>query len=291
VLTYRDLLAFPRRTIVTAIECAGNGRSFFGTQQGTPAGGTQWQLGAVGVAEWTGVPLSSVLEWAGVTRAAVDVMPAGLDNTVVINGTDNGHVRRPFPIAKALDDVLIAYEMNGQPLLPDHGAPARVVVPGWVGVANIKWVGQIEVAAEPLYSTWNTTQYRMIGPDYPPDTPPLTDQVVKSAFEKLPWNAEVAAGRPVLLQGRSWSGLGAIERVDVSTDGGQSWRRAHLDGPNLPHAWTRWRLPWRPDTAGQHQLLARATDTAGRTQPASVPFNTGGYLFGAVVKHPVTVTG
>jgi DMSO/TMAO reductase YedYZ molybdopterin-dependent catalytic subunit len=288
-LTLRQLHQFPRRTVTTAIECAGNGRSLFGSQQGTPVPGTQWQLGAIGVAEWTGVPLSVLLEWAGLTRAAVDVMPAGFDATVVSNGTDNGHVRRPFPIDKALDDVLVAYEMNGRPLAPDHGAPARIVVPGWVGVANIKWVGQLEVAAEPLYSTWNTTQYRLIGPEYPPDEPPLTNQVVKSAFQ-LGRDAQLPAGRPVLLDGRSWSGLGSIRRVDVSTDGGHQWRRAELYGPNLPAAWARWRLPWRPTAPGSYQLLARATDTAGRTQPDTVPFNSGGYLFGAVVKHPVTVT-
>jgi hypothetical protein len=94
----------------------------------------------------------------------------------------------------------------------------------------------------------------------------------------------------VLLDGRSWSGLGSITRVDVSTDGGQQWRRAELYGPNLPAAWARWRLPWRPTAPGSYQLLARATDTAGRTQPDTVPFNSGGYLFGAVVEHPVTVT-
>lgn len=288
-LSYRQLLRFPRRTCTTAIECAGNGRSFFGSQQGTPVPGTQWQLGAIGVAEWTGVPLSSILEWAGVSRHAVDVMPAGLDAAVTINGADGGHVRRPFPVDKAFDDVLVAYEMNGRPLPADHGGPVRIIVPGWVGVANIKWVGQLEVAAEPLYSTWNTTQYRLVGPDYPADEPPLTNQVVKSAFE-LAWNAELTAGRPVRLHGRSWSGRGSIAGVEVSTDGGRHWHGARLTGPNLPKAWTRWQLPWVPETAGPGELLARAIDSAGRTQPDTVPYNTGGYLFGAVVRHPVQVT-
>lgn len=289
-LNFRQLLRFPRRTVTTAIECAGNGRSFFTTQQGMAVPGTPWQLGAVGVAEWTGVPLSAVLEWAGVTRDAVDVMPAGLDATVVANGTDNGHVRRPFPIGKALDDVVLAYEMNGAPLPPDHGAPVRVIVPGWVGVANIKWVGRIEVADHPLYSLWNTSQYRLIGPDYPADEPPLSTQTVKSAFE-LATDAQLPAGRTLLLHGRSWSGTGAISRVEISTDGGQHWRRAELTGPNLPNAWVRWRLPWRPTSTGPRELLARATDAAGRTQPDTVPYNTGGYLFWAVVRHPVTITG
>ena len=139
-----------RRT--AAIECAGNGRSFFTSQQGTPATGSQWGLGAVGVARWRGVPLGAVLDRAGITRRAVDVMPEGLDATVVADGVDQGHVRRPLSVGKALDDVLLAYEMNGAPLPPDHGLPVRLVVPGWVGIASIKWLGRIEVSDRPLFS-------------------------------------------------------------------------------------------------------------------------------------------
>ena len=205
-LDYRDLLRLPARSRAAFIECAGNGRSFFTSQQGTPASGSQWKLGAVGVAHWRGVPLGEVLERAGISRRAVDVMPQGLDATVVSNGVDQGHVRRPLPVGKAFDDVLLAYEMNGKPLPPDHGAPVRLVVPGWVGIASIKWLGQIEVADQPLFSPWNTTQYRMVGPDYPADSPPLTAQQVKSAFE-LPWEATLPGrsyGHPArpLLVGR-----------------------------------------------------------------------------------------
>ena len=120
----RDLHALPSERRVAFIECAGNGRSFFASQQGTPATGSQWGLGAVGVAEWRGVPLGALLDRAGISRRAVDVLPEGLDATVVSNGVDQGHVRRPLPVGKALDDVLVAYEMNGAPLPPDHGAPA-----------------------------------------------------------------------------------------------------------------------------------------------------------------------
>ena len=216
--TYAELQALPKKTIYAAIECAGNGRSFFGTQQGTPAAGTQWMLGAVGVAAWTGVPLSAVLDKAGSPSTAVDVMPSGLDGTVVASGVDAGHVRRPVPASKALNDVLLAYEMNGQPLPYDHGYPLRLIVPGWIGVANIKWIGQIEVSghAAPL-SLWNTTQYVLTGPTYS-GSPPVTTQVVKSAFE-LPFGAQFPVGKAQLLGGRSWSGDGSIKRVDISTDG------------------------------------------------------------------------
>jgi DMSO/TMAO reductase YedYZ molybdopterin-dependent catalytic subunit len=287
-LSYRDLLRLPSRTATAFVECAGNGRSFFASQQGTPASGSQWRLGAVGVARWRGAPLRVVLERAGISRRAVDVMPQGLDPRVVSGGVDQGHVRRPLPVAKALDDVLVAYEMNGDPLPPDHGFPARLVVPGWVGVANIKWLGQIEVSDQPLFSPWNTTQYRMVGPTYPPDAPPLTGQQVKSAFE-LPFPATLAAGRRVRLHGRSWSGDAPIRRVDVRLAGGR-WERARLHGPNLPRAWVRWSIDWRRPTPGSYELEARASDRRGTTQPDSVPFNTNGYQFWAVVRHPVTVS-
>ena len=195
-------------------------------------------------------------------------------------------MRRPLPVAKALDDVLLAYEMNGEPLPPDHGAPARVVVPGWIGIASIKWVGRIEVADQPLFSAWNTTQYRTGPPTRP--SPPLTNQAVKSAFE-LPFGAELRAGRVHLLTGRSWSGTAPIRRVEVSTDGGRRFAPALLHGPNRPNAWVRWRFPFKPKAPGTHELQARATDYDHRTQPATVPFNDAGYLFWAVVKHPVTV--
>ncbi|HYI17164.1 MAG TPA: sulfite oxidase [Solirubrobacteraceae bacterium] len=281
-----DLMRLPARTIPAFIECAGNGRSLFGSQQGTPAAGSAWKLGAIGVARWRGVPLREVLERAGLTAGAVDVMPEGLDATVVAGGADQGHVRRPLPIAKALDDVLLAYEMNGAPLPPDHGFPVRLVVPGWIGVASIKWLGRIEVADRPLYSYWNTTQYRMTGPGYPADSPPLGAQPVKSAFE-LPWPAALPAGRHEL-HGRSWSGGRPIRTVQVRVGAGGAPVRARLHGPDLPQSWVRWTA--RIDLPrGEHALLARATDRDGVTQPDTVPFNANGYQFWAVARHPVTV--
>jgi DMSO/TMAO reductase YedYZ molybdopterin-dependent catalytic subunit len=280
-----DLLALEVHEVTAAIECAGNGRSFFARQQGTPAPGSQWGLGAIGVARWKGVRLAEVLERAGLRRGAVDVLPAGLDATVVADGVDQGHVRRPLPIAAALDDALLAYEMNGEQLPPDHGFPLRLVVPGWIGIASIKWLGSIEVSDQPLFSPWNTKWYRLTGPAYPPDPPPIAEQPVKSAFE-LPWEARLTAGARQLLHGRSWSGRGRIRRVEVSTDGGVSWRRARLHGPSVTQSWIRWELPWTPP-AGRHELLARATDSTGLEQPDTVPFNDNGYLFWAVVRHPV----
>jgi DMSO/TMAO reductase YedYZ molybdopterin-dependent catalytic subunit len=285
--TYQDLLDLPSRTVVSFIECAGNGRGFFGTQQGETVPGTPWLLGAIGVAAWKGVPLSIILERAGITPQAVDVMPSGLDPNYVTGGVDYGSVRRPIPVSKAFDDVILAYEMNGVPLIPDSGYPVRFIVPSWAGIANIKWVGAIEVSDSPLFSYWNTQAYRLFGPAYPPAGTLVTTQVVKSAFE-LEWDAQLPAGQPGLLTGRSWSGNGKIAYTEISTDRGQSWHLAIPRDTGFPAAWQLWEFPWRTPRAGSYTLKARATDVTGATQPATVPFNTLGYLFGGIVDHPIT---
>jgi DMSO/TMAO reductase YedYZ molybdopterin-dependent catalytic subunit len=287
--SYADLRRLPAESVTAFVECAGNGRSFFTRQQGQSVSGTAWGLGAVGVARWRGVRLGTVLRRAGLTRAAVDVQPEGLDPDFVTGGVNLGPVRRPLPVTKALDDVLLAYEMNGRPLLPDHGFPVRLVVPSWIGISSVKWVGRIEVSATPLFSPWNTQFYRLFGPDYPADGTLVTRQVVKSAFE-LARGATMPAGQTHLLRGRSWSGNGRIRHVEVSTDGGASWRRARPVGAGGEHAWQRWEYPWRATTPGSYTLRARATDATGVRQPDAAPYNTLGYLFGAVVAHPVTVT-
>jgi DMSO/TMAO reductase YedYZ molybdopterin-dependent catalytic subunit len=287
-ISYRQLRRLPAHTQTALVECAGNGRSFFSSQQGQGVSGTAWKLGAVGVARWRGVRLSTVLRHAGLTPDAVDVLPQGLDGDFVTGGVNLGPVRRPLPIGKALDDVLLAYEMNGAPLPPDHGFPVRLVVPGWIGISSIKWLGSIEVSAEPLFSPWNTQFYRLFGPGYPDDGELIGRQVVKSAFE-LSWNASIPTGTWTVLRGRSWSGTASIRAVEVSTDGAHTWRRAHLNRADAGCAWQRWELPWRPSAVGPATVRARAIDSAGAGQPDQVRYNTLGYLFDGVVVHPVTV--
>lgn len=281
--TYDEILALPSVSVIRFVECAGNGRSFFEAAYGKKAQGGQWKFGAIGVAEWTGVPLREVLDRAGLKRTARDVMPEGLDEL---------RVRRPMSIAKALaDDTLLVYAMNGQTLPPDHGFPARVLVPGWVGVANTKWVGRIEVSEQPLWSAWNTESYVLIGPNYKPTAPAqgpvLNFQTVKSAFE-LPWDGQLPAG-PHLLRGRSWSGHGKIKKVEISLDRGVTWAEARLREPNIPQAWVRWDLDWNPQR-GNYSLRARATDEQGIVQLATTPWNDQGYLYGGIVGHPLTVS-
>jgi sulfane dehydrogenase subunit SoxC len=281
-LRYDDLLAMPTVSFVRYVECAGNGRSFFEVAHGKKAQGTQWKLGAIGVAEWTGVPLREILERAGVKKTARDVMPEGLDDL---------KVRRPMSLDKAMEeDTLLVYAMNGQPLIADHGFPVRVLTPGWIGVANIKWVGRIEVSEEPLFSQWNTESYVLIGPEYKPSPPAkgpiLSLQSVKSAME-LPWGGEITADRR-LLRGRAWSAQGRIDRVEYSLDQGKNWQRARLREPNIPKSWVRWDADWdaRP---GRYLIQVRAADERGNSQPERFAFNEQGYLYNAVVDHPITV--
>ncbi len=283
-----DLRKLPAVTRDALVECAGNGRSYFTSQQGQTVSGTAWTLGAVGVARWRGVRLADVLRRAGIGRHAVDVLPRGLDDDyVTADGSNLGRVRRPLPVTKALDDVLLAYEMNGEPLPPDHGHPVRVLVPSWIGIASIKWVGDIEVSDQPLYSPWNTDFYRLFGAAHPREgSAPLTRQTLKSAWE-LDERAELATGVTHRLTGRSWSGAGAVVRVDVSSDGGARWRPARLHDVPRRDDWVRWSTDWRPKRPGPYTLLARATDSTGRRQPETTVHNTQGYLFDAVVRHPV----
>ncbi|HVH30934.1 MAG TPA: sulfite oxidase [bacterium] len=281
-LSYDDILGLPETSVIRYVECAGNGRSFFEAAYGKAASGTQWKLGAIGVAEWTGVPLREVLDRAGLKPTARDVMPEGLDEL---------RVRRPMSIAKALeDDTLLVYAMNGSPLPPDHGFPVRVLTPGWVGVANTKWVGRFEVSEQPIFTPWNTDSYVLVGPTYTPVPPSkgpvLTTQSPKSAFE-LPWDGELPAGRRTI-RGRSWSPFGKITRVEYSTDRGVTWQLATMREPNIPRAWVRWDFEWEAKP-GSYSLRARATDEKGNRQPATVPFNEQGYLFNAVVGHPLTI--
>lgn len=279
-LSLRDLKRLPRAATVTTHECTGNGRSFFASQQGASVSGTAWKLGAVGAVRWEGVRLRDVLRHVGIDPAAVSVQATGLDPSYATGGVDYGAVRRPFPIGKALDDALLAWGANGEPLLPDHGYPLRLVLPGWIGIASIKWLGSLEVSTTELTSPWNTKWYTI-------DGVPLAENPVRSAWE-LPWGAQLERRRRIELTGRSWSGAGPIRRVEVSVDGGATWRPAKV-GHARDQGWSQWSWTWSRPQVGAYELLARATDGAGRTQPAVTPVNPNGYFFDAVVRHPVTV--
>ncbi|MBI2909532.1 MAG: sulfite oxidase [Chloroflexi bacterium] len=276
-LTFDDLLNLPSRSQLSWVECAGNGRSFFDKFGGKVAQGGQWRLGGISVAEWTGVPLSEVLKKAGVKSNAVDVL---------LEGLDQAKVGRPIPIKAAMEPhVMLAYSMNGESLPPDHGFPVRAIVPGWIGVANIKWLGHIAVEDKPVKTRFNTDLYIMKGPDYPYQ-PSLSLQNIKSAVA-LPWEATLKAGSRIV-RGFAWSAYGKIAKVEHSLDGGKTWKPAVLLEPNTPFVWARWEFPWQA-APGNHTIMIRATDEKGNAQPDKVPWNEQGYLYNAVISHPVKV--
>lgn len=276
-LGYDDLTRLPQVSMVQALECAGNGRAFFEELQGRQAEGTPWRLGAVGVAEWTGVPLREVLERAELKVTAREVMLESLDAV---------RMRRPLPVEKAVEKgTLLAFGMNGGLLTPDHGFPLRAVVSGWAAVASVKWLGRIHVSEAPLSSPWNKDKYVLTGGKFGERREPVTLRGVKSALE-LPWPARLPEGRHDL-GGRAWSGFGGISRVEYSVDGGP-WREARLFGPNVPGAWARWGFEWDA-TPGEHEVRVKATDDLGNMQPETVPWNDLGYHYDGVVGHPVSV--
>lgn len=282
VLDYDELRRMPQLTITRALCCAGDGRRFFKHTFGVAAEGAQWGTGAIGVAAWSGVRLRDLLKRAGVSARARDVMPEGLDKT---------RLRRPIPLSKAMaDDTLLALEMNGEPLPPDHGFPARVIVSGWAGIASIKWVGRIQVSEEPLYTPWNTVDYVLIGPEYAPVAPalgpPITEMPVMSLLE-LDWPAIMPAGHHTV-RGRSFAGEARVREVVWSVDGGP-WRDAQLFGPDIQASWRRWCFEWDAEP-GHHEIRVRAIDERGRSQPDRVPWNDLGYLYNAVVAHPIEVS-
>ncbi len=279
--SYAELTALPQVSIARTLECAGNGRRFFMETFGIEAQGGQWGLGAIGTAEWTGVRLRDLLELAGLIEGARDVMPVGLDDH---------EVSRPMPLSKALaEDTLVALRMNGEPLLADHGFPARMIVPGWVGTAWIKWVGRIQVSTEALHSPYNTTEYVLIGPHYhthnPALGPVITEMPVSSLLE-LDRPAVLDAG-PVTVRGRAYAGESTVREVAYSIDDGP-WRTAELHGTSEPGVWATFSFDWNA-TTGSHEIRLRATDDQGRSQPDTVPWNHHGYLYNAVIGHPITV--
>jgi len=280
--TYEDLRRrFPLRSMVRTIECAGNRRVLLGEELGQTFEGTQWGRGAISTAEWTGVRLRDLLEAADVTSGACEVMAESLDAI---------RARRPLPLAKACaDDTIVAIAMNGEPLLPDHGYPARLLVSGWLGAASIKWLGRIEVSEHPLHVPWNTEDYVLIGPEHPADGPgrgPAITALGISTLVELSWPARLRP-EPQMIRGRAFAGENRVSEVQYRIDEG-IWHSAEITSASSPGVWARWQFPWNPEP-GEHLLRVRASDDRGRMQPESTPWNELGYMHESVLAHPVHV--
>ena len=279
-LSYEELRSMRSETRVATLECAGNSRVFLVPQ----VQGAQWELGAAGNAEWTGVPLRALLERAGLAEDACEIVLEGADR-----GTPKEEPAPPDPIsyawglprAKALKpEVLIAYQMNGHDLSADHGFPVRAIVPGHYGMASVKWLTRIQAVREPFHGYWQTTDYAYwAAMDGKPVRRALGEMKLKSEIARPRVYETLAANRTYTVSGAAWSGETDVTEIAVSTDGGRTWAKAEFLDPVRPHAWRRWTYDWlTPKKPGQYTLLARARDANGAFQPAEHDRNYGIYV-------------
>jgi sulfite oxidase len=287
-LTLDDLRSFPKVSLPAVLQCSGNGRAFFDPK----VPGAQWRRGAAGQARWGGARLVDVLSRAGVDPSAKFVRLEGEDRPA--NPLTPAFVRS-IPIERALDPTtLLAYEMNDAPLPHLHGAPVRLVVPGWVGDDWVKWLNHVTLAPEEDASFYMAKGYRLPDPPVEPGetakaTVAMTLMPVKSIVAVPSDGSELPRGKHAVL-GVAWSGAATIARVEVSTDGGRTFRDARLDGPSAPGAWRVWSSELVADEPGEVTLVVRATDSSGATQPERTHWNPSGYLWNSVERVRVTVT-
>ena len=278
-----DLYKMRSHTQVVTLECAGNNRVAFYP----PVPGQQWRLGAVSTAEWTGVPLLDVLDHADLTSSAREVL---------FCGTDRGHVDgRAEPVrferSLRLNDIedsgaLLAYRMNGAPLPPQHGYPLRLVVPGWYGVASVKWLTAIEVLDHAFDGHFQTELYRYVWHRHGHAvTEPVRQLRVRAVITEPGYGQTLTCG-DVSIRGLAWSGVAPIAGVRIRVGRGP-WRRAHLLGQPQRHGWRGWELITCVDEPGTTTVQACATDLAGRAQPDQPEWNPFGY--GANSVHTVSI--
>jgi DMSO/TMAO reductase YedYZ molybdopterin-dependent catalytic subunit len=277
-----------RRSVRITLECAGNGRARLDPRPESQP----WLIEAVGTSEWTGTPLAPLLRDAGLDDAATEVVFTGADHGVE-RGVEQDY-QRALPLVDALEqDVLLAYEMNGAPLPVQHGFPVRLVVPGWYGMAHVKWLTSIDVVTEPFAGYQNVVNYRLRASADDPGTPVTRIEpralVVPPGFPDFMSRRRFLRPGLTTLEGKAWSGRGPVIAVEISTDGGVSWQEATL-GPDTGGRWA-WRsfsLPWL-GVPGDHEICARARDATGRRQPSESRWNLAGFANNEVQRIPVTV--
>jgi DMSO/TMAO reductase YedYZ molybdopterin-dependent catalytic subunit len=266
-----ELRARPVVSQPVTLECAGNGRARLSPRPVSQP----WLTEAVGTAMWTGTPLAPLLREAGLDADAVDVVFTGLDHGIE-RGVEQDY-QRGLPVAEALrEEALLAYEMNGAALPPQHGFPVRLVIPGWYGMAHVKWLTRITVQAEPFTGFQNAVAYRFIADADDPGAPVTRIRpralMVPPGFPDFMSRTRFLAAGEHELTGRAWSGQAPVTAVEVSADGGATWARADLDEPPGRWAWARWRHRWQADI-GLHELVVRATDATGEVQPVDQAWN------------------
>ena len=287
-VTLDELRALPAHEVVATMECAGNGRAKY-----TPRPLSQpWLDEAIGTGRWRGARLRDVLDRAAPGEDAVEVLFTGLDRG--IEGDEEQSFQRSLPVDLARDeDVILAYDLNGSPLPPQHGSPLRLLVPGWYGMTNVKWLARITLVDQPFRGYQQARGYHLRADEDDPGVPlqriePRALMVPPGMPEFMTRARTLDAGR-VTIEGRAWSGKAPIEAVAFSVDAGRSWEPAQLAADELGRwAWRGWSYTWDA-TRGDHVLACRARDAAGNEQPLEPTWNVGGYANNAVQRVPVSV--
>jgi DMSO/TMAO reductase YedYZ molybdopterin-dependent catalytic subunit len=288
-ISFGQLIKLESRKIAVTLECAGNNRDFLEPK----VKGVQWGLGAVGNAEWSGVALSILLDRAGVKTNACEVILEGADGGKLEDPKSPvGEIKfaRSIPLSKAREDVLLAYKMNEVDLPPQHGFPLRAIVPGWYAMASIKWLQRIIVTDKPFTGYYQTLDYafwKRRGDMA--ELVPLSELQLKAEIAQPVAGEIIPANTTVRVHGAAWTGDGEIAKVEVSTDGGATWKEAELVGESKPNAWRLWEFDWRtPSKPGKAILIARATDSNGRSQPTERDWDRGTYMINHLL--PINVT-
>ena len=282
-VTLERLKSLPRLTLPVTMECAGNNRS----DLDPVVPGNQFGGGAVSTAYWAGVRLSDALLLAGIASGAREARFEGSDVGVPKPGASEMPYTRSLPLDVALHpDTMLAYEMSGQPLPQEHGYPLRLIVPGWYGMASVKWLNRITITDEPYSGYYQADKY--VIEDDLGKTVPLTTMGVKSLIGG-PSEGDSLPMSEMCVTGMAWSGQRRIARVDFSADAGRTWSQAELIGPSERYAWQKWRHAWTPDRPGTHTLMSRAVDVDGNVQPIKSRWNRLGYMVNGVKPVEVTV--
>lgn len=268
-LTYDELRALPAKKVMATLECAGNGRANLAPK----VKGLLWEQGAVGNAEWTGVPLAVLLEKAGIKEGAVEIILEGADKGEVSEEPKSPgaiHFARSLPLTKAMQaEVILAYQMNGKDLSPEHGYPVRAIIPGWYGMASVKWLTKILAVNKPFEGYWQTLEYAYWKrTDEQPTLTAVTEVQVKAEIARPALSEVIPAGKIYRVHGAAWCGESEIVKVELSLDEGVTWQPAKLLGKSVRFAWRLWEYNWEVPLGQQrHKLMSRATDSNGITQP------------------------